>query len=329
MNNISLSFACGTYDRLVPLALGQARCPGLSLNFIDIPHPREVFDRMVGNHEFDASELSSSEYITRHAAGDRSFIAIPVFPSRTFRHCCIYINTKTISQPSDLSGKRIGVPLYTMTAAVWIRGILQHEYNVDLSSIEWIEGDIEKPGAYGKPSSLPPLVKLKVTKNTTSKSLNQILEDGEIDAIISPDKPSSMKTATHIRRLFPNFKQVEMDYFKKTGIFPIMHLVVLRRDYYKQHRFAAASLYSGLCESKALARKGLLYTGTLRYMLPWLLADLEEMEEVFDGDCWPYGVEKNRKTLETLIQYLFEQAMIGETVPVDELFAPLTNVSLS
>lgn len=322
MDKVQLSFASGLYDRMVSLALGQVKCPGISLNFIEVAHPREIFDRMGGNHEFDASELSSSEYITRYAAGDKSFVAIPAFPSRAFRHSCIYINTNSVQQPCDLNGKRIGVPLYTMTAAVWIRGLLQHEYDVDLESLQWVEGDVERPGTYGQPASLRPVKEHNIVQNTGSKSLNQMLEDGEIDAILSPDKPSCMSKATHVQRLFPNYKQVEMDYFRRTGIFPIMHLVVLRREYYEEHRFTAASLYSALCESKAQAQKGLLYTGTLRYMLPWLLADLEEVDEVFGGDCWPYGIEGNRKTLETLIKYLYEQGMIKQIVKVDELFAP-------
>lgn len=325
MESIPLTFASGLYDRMVPLARGQVRCPGIALNFIDIPHPREIFDRMMGTGEFDASELSSSEYISNYAAGDRSLVALPVFPSRAFRHSCIYVNTKTIRQPSDLSGKRVGIPLYTMTAAVWIRGLLQHEYGVDIDSIAWIEGDVEKPGIYGSPSAMPPVKKLNIERNTSSKSLSQMLEDGELDAIVSPDRPSSMARSAHLQRLFPDFKQVEIAYFKKTGLFPIMHVVVIQRDYYERYRFAATSLFRALCQSKDIARKGLMYTGTLRYMVPWLLADVEEMEDVFKGDCWPYGLEPNRKTLETLVQYLAEQGMIQQVLKVDDLFVPLKN----
>lgn len=136
MNAIPLTFAAGLYDRMVPLATGRALCPGLKLNFLDFLSPREIFDRMTGRHEFDASELSLSEHITRLASGDTSFVALPVFPSRAFRHSCIFINTNSVQDARDLSGKKIGVPLYTMTAAVWIRGILQHEYHVDLDGIE-------------------------------------------------------------------------------------------------------------------------------------------------------------------------------------------------
>ena len=321
MDNTPLSFACGLYDRMVPLAMGHVKARGLAVDFIDVQHSREVFDRMGGNLEFDASEFSSAEFITRYSTGDRSLVAIPAFPSKTFRHSFIFVNTNSVTKPTDLNGKKIGVPLYTMTAAVWIRGLLQHEYQVDLSNITWIEGDVEKPGAYGKPSA-PPLVtsKTNIVKNITGKSLSEMLTDGDLDAIIGPDVPSSLTHTSHVRRLFPNFKEVEMQYFRKTGVFPIMHLVVLRSDYYQSQRYAAASLYHALVESKNAAIMGLRHTATLKYMLPWLPEHLEEIDEVFGRDCWKYGLEENRKTIEVLVQYLKEQDMITELIKIEELF---------
>jgi 4,5-dihydroxyphthalate decarboxylase len=323
MPHLTSNFATALYDRMVPLAMGEVQPAGLSVNFIEIHHPRDVFDRMVANRGFDASELSSSEYITRYVSGDRSFVAIPVFPSRVFRHGFIAINTNKVQKPSDLNGKRIGVQLYTMTAAVWIRGLLQHEYGVDLSTIEWVEGKMEGPGSHGKPLSLPPLKPVKITTNTKPKSLSQLLEDRDIDAILGADLPECLGRAPHIRRLFPDFKQVEMEYYKRTGIFPIMHLVALRREFYEQNRFVASSLYNALNESKELARKRMSSLGALRYMLPWLPTELDEIKEVFGEDCWPYGVEANRKTLEALVEFLWEQSMIEKKVPIEELFAPV------
>ena len=323
MPKIPVTFASGLYDRLVPLATQEVQVPGVSLNFIEIEHPRELFDRMAGGLEFDASEFSSAEYITRQAAGDRSFIAIPVFPSRSFRHSFIFINTRTISQPGDLRGKRIGVPLYTMTAAIWIRGLLMHEYGVDLSTITWIQGNINKPGIYGQPSTLPLVRPVDLEPNKAPKSLSQLLADGEIDAIIGPELPHCLGKAPHVRRLFPDYRSVEKEYYLKTGIFPIMHLVVLRRELWQQHKFIATSLFQALQESKMLAAKRMKYTGTLRYMLPWLADDLEEINETFGDDCWPYGLEANRKTLGTLVQYLFEQGLIDHSPTVEELFAPM------
>jgi 4,5-dihydroxyphthalate decarboxylase len=328
MAPIKCNFASALYDRMVPLAVGEVQPAGLDVNFIDVHHPRDIFDRMIANQEFDASELSSSEYITRHVAGDSSFVALPVFPSRVFRHGFIVVNKDRIKEPKDLNGKRVGVQLYTMTAAVWIRGLLQHEYGVDLSSIEWVEGKMEGPGSHGKPSALKPLNPIKITQNTNpTKSLSDLLESGDIDATLGADIPACLGKAAHIDRLFPDFKSVEMDYYRRTGIFPIMHLVAMRREYYEQNRFAASALFQGLNDSKELARKRMESTGALRYMLPWLPRELDEIREVFGEDCWPYGVEENRKTLEALVQYLYDQAMIERLVPIEELFAPVRKIN--
>ena len=324
MAPIPMTFASGLYDRMVPLASGEVKPKGIDLNFLEITHPRDIFDRMVGQQEFDSSELSASEYITRYVAGDRTFIALPVFPSRAFRHSFIAVNTNTVKKPSDLNGKRVGVQLYTMTAAVWQRGHLQHEYGVDLDSIEWVEGKMEGPGSHGKPSALAPLKPVKISRNTTAKSLSQLLEDGEIDATIGADPPECLGRVSHVQRLFPDFRSEEKAYYKKTGVFPVMHLVAIRREFYEKNKFVASSLFEALNQSKEIARKRMEFTGALRYMLPWIAADLDEIRDTFGEDCWPYGIEKNRKTFESLIQYLHEQSMIERTVTVDELFAPVT-----
>ncbi|KAI5461869.1 hypothetical protein BGZ63DRAFT_356198 [Mariannaea sp. PMI_226] len=328
MAPLTVNFACALYDRMIPLAVGEIQPPGLNVNFIDVQHPRDIFDRMVANREFDASELSASEYITRYVAGDRSFVAIPVFASRVFRHSFICINTNLVKEPKDLNGNRIGVQLYTMTAAVWIRGVLQHEYGIDLSSIEWVEGKMEGPGSHGKPSSLPPRGPVNITRNIDpTKSLSDLLESGEVAATIGADIPECLGRAPHVRRLFPNFKEVESDYYKRTGVFPIMHLVAIRREFYEANRFVASSLFNALNDSKELARKRMESLGALRYMLPWLGRDLDEIKETFGDDCWPYGLEENKKTLEALVQFLYEQNMIEKTVPINELFAPVRKIN--
>ncbi|KAL2016669.1 hypothetical protein VTK56DRAFT_3213 [Thermocarpiscus australiensis] len=328
MAPITLNFGATLYDRMVPLATGEVRAAGLNVNFCEIQHPRDIFDRMVANREFDASELSASEYITRYVAGDRTFIALPVFASRAFRHSYICINTNLVKSPQDLNGKRIGVQLYTMTAAVWIRGVLQHELGVDLSTVEWVEGKMEGPGSHGKPGSLPPLGPVRITRNEDpTRSLSDLLADGDVAATIGADVPACLGRMAHVRRLFPDFKAVEADYYRRTGIFPVMHLVAMRREYYEANRFAASALFNALEESKEVARKRMESLGALRYMLPWLGRDLEEIRETFGEDCWPYGVEENRKTLEALVQYLYEQNMIERTVPIEELFAPVRRIN--
>ena len=319
---VPVSFACGLYDRMQSLYTGEVKPEGIDLNFIVHNHPRDVFDRMMGGHEFDASEMSMSEYICRYAAGERDFVAIPVFPSRAFRHSFVAVNDRTVKKPTDLNGKKIGVQLYTMTAAVWIRGVLQQQ-GVDLSSIEWIEGDMEQPGRYGKPTTLPLVKPVSISSNTSGKSLSQLLEDGEIDATIGADLPPCFGTAPHVKRLFPNFKEEEKIYYRDYGIFPIMHTLVIKRELYEKHPFIATSLFNALNDSKGIAYRRMRSTNALRYMLPWLPSELDEIDEVFQGDPWPYGVEPNRNTLQALVDYLFDQSMIEKPVSVDELFVPV------
>lgn len=167
-----MTFACGLYDRMLALYAGGVQPDGIDLNFIPVDNPRDLFDRMGGGLEFDAAEMSSSEYITRFASGSCPFVALPVFPSRVFRHGFIAVDTRVIRKPTDLAGKRIGVQLYTMTAAIWIRGLLQHDYDVDLSTIEWVEGAIDRPSSHGKPTILPPLKPVSITVNQSGKSLS-------------------------------------------------------------------------------------------------------------------------------------------------------------
>jgi 4,5-dihydroxyphthalate decarboxylase len=324
MSDLSLTFACGLYDRMVALYTGEVRPAGIDLNFIVIDSPRQIFDRMTGGLEFDASELSSSEFIARMAAGKCPFVAIPVFASRVFRHGHITVNRKAkIRKAKDLEGKRVGVPLYTQTAAVFIRGLLQHEYGVNLAKIHWVQGALNTPGAHGTPSAMPLVKPIAIEINKTGKSLSALLGEHAIDAIIAADVPESIHHNPDVRRLFPNFHEIEREYYQRTRIFPIMHLIAIRRDVYEKHPFVATSLYDALCKSKQRGLEKMRYAGALRYMLPWLTADLVEIDEVFGGDPWPYGVEANRPTLEALVTYMVEQALIAAPIAIEDLFVPV------
>jgi 4,5-dihydroxyphthalate decarboxylase len=308
---------------MLPLYTGEVRPAGIDLKFLAIDSPREIFDRMAGKMEFDACEMSSSELISRIGAGQCPFVAIPVFPSRVFRHGFICINReKGIKTPKDLEGKRVGVPLYTMTAAIWIRGHLQHEYGVDLSKIHWVQGATNMPGAHGSPTVLPLLKPVSIENNNSDKSLSQLLEAGAIDAIAGAELPAALGTSPKVERLFPNFREVEKEFYRRTRIFPIMHLVVIRRELYEQQPSVAASLYDAFRRSKDSALAKMRYLGALRYMLPWLPADLDEIDATFGGDPWPYGIEPNRPTLEALVTYMVEQSLISRPIPIEELFVP-------
>ena len=323
MANLTLNFACALYDRMQPLYTGEIKPEGVDLNFIPIELPRPIFDRMSGGNEFDVAEYSSSEFIQRFAAKQCPYVAIPVFPSRTFRHSFITINKKSgIKKPKDLEGKRVGVALYTMTAAIFIRGLLQHEYGVNLSKIKWVQGAINTAGSHGDPHVLPLLKKVPIEQVGHDKSLDDLLVEGEIDAVMGTSVPQSIRKNPNIARLIPNYKDVEKEYYLRTKIFPIMHLVAIRKDVYEKHPFVATSLFNAFTQSKDLALKKMKNLRALRYMLPWMTAEVDEIQEVFGNDPWPYGIDPNRPTLEALVTYMHDQAMIAKKMKVEELFAP-------
>jgi 4,5-dihydroxyphthalate decarboxylase len=320
MGNIHLTLACEDYDRTRPLKDGRIKPEGIELNYL-VLSVEEIFWRMMKYEEFDASELSMGAFLTAAAQGRRPFIAIPVFPSRTFRHRCIFINTTSgIERPEDLRGKRMGVPEYSMTAAVWLRGLFQHEYGVPPEEIDWVQAGEEHPGRKDRVDfEMPAGVRMVSRPDTT---LNAMIESGEIDAMMSPRMPTCfLKGSPRVRRLFPNYKQAEMEYFRKTGLFPIMHVMVIRRAIYDAHPWMAQSLYKGFCAAKDLCMKELYDTNVLRVSLPWTSAEYEETRALMTADYWPYGIAPNRANLETLHSYLYEQGLIKQRLNLDELFA--------
>jgi 4,5-dihydroxyphthalate decarboxylase len=319
--NLPITFACGLYDRMLALHTGEVKPEGIDLNFIPIDQPRVIFDRMA-KLEFDVAEMSSSDFFRHSVRGDCPMVAIPVFPSRVFRHGYIAVDRRQVREPKDLAGKRIGVPLYAMTAAIVIRGLLQHDHGVDLSGVTWVEGGINDTKPHGAPSTIPLVRAVKLELFSDSMSLNDRLESGDIAAIISSGLPKSLKTNPNVVRLFPDYHAREKDYYRRTKIFPIMHVVVMRRALYEQHPFIAASLYKAFNEAKAIAHRKMRELGTLRYMLPWMASELEEIEAVFGGDPWPYGIEPNRPSIEALVQYLADQSLIEKPVPIETLFVP-------
>jgi 4,5-dihydroxyphthalate decarboxylase len=320
VSKVSLTFACGLYDRVLALKTGAVQVEGVDLDFINIDSPREIFDRMAARQEFDVSEFSSSEYVSRFSAGQCPFVALPVFPSRTFRHSFIAVNRRFVKTPKDLEGKRIGLPMYTMTASIFIKGLLEHDHGVDLSGITWVEGQINAADRHGNPSTMPLVRPARIEKNTSGKSLSDLLEAGEIQAIIGTGMPKALGRNPDIVRLFPNFREVEKDYYRRTRIFPVMHLVVIRKDVHERHPWLAKNLYKAFDDAKNLALEKMKYIGALRYMLPWLPDDLDEIEDVFGGDPWPYGIAPNRPTLEALVRYLHDQGLISAPIPLEKLF---------
>lgn len=324
MSKLRLTLACWNYDRTRALLEGRVQPDGIDLNYLNIP-VEETFFRMLRHYEFDAAEMSLSSYVMSLFRPDRPFIAIPAFPSRCFRHSCIYVHAASgIQEPKDLIGKRVGVPEYQMTAAVWIRGTLSDDYGVPVNSVAYVTGGEEEPGRPEKlPLDLPP--DIRVERIGPEQTLSSMLARGDIDALYTARMPSSFRSGTGtLRRLFEDSATVEREYFGRTGIFPIMHTVVVRRDVYERDRWVAQSLFKAFCAAQQEGYADLAETAALKTMLPWLTAHVEETRRHMGNDFWPYGIERNRHTLETFLRYSYEQGLARRLLEPDQLFAPET-----
>ncbi len=324
MSKLRLTLACWDYDRTRALADGRVTAEGIDLNFLPL-HVEETFFRMLRNREFDVAEMSLSSYCVSLMRDDPAFVAIPVFPSRFFRHSCIFVSAKSgIREPKDLVGKRFGVPEYQMTAPVWIRGILSDEYGVAPTSMDYFTGGEEEPGRDEKLKlNLPPA--FSVTPIGPTRTLAQMLADGEIDALHTARTPSTFYSRPHdVKRLFPDFVAVEKDYFRRTGIFPIMHVVAIRRSFYEANRWIAQSLFKAFREAQQLTYDNLAVTSAMTTMLPWQVAAVEEARAELGDDWWPYGFDRNRAVLDTFLRYHHEQGLSQRRLAPEELFAPET-----
>ena len=323
---LPITLACGLYDRTFGLRDGSVPVEGVDLNFLPMM-PVETFRRQGRHAEFDASEFSLSTFMVLHARGDRRFVGIPVYPSRRFRHEHIWINTHAgIHSPRDLKGKRVGVQEFVQTAALWIRGFLEHDYGVRTQDIEWYFGGYNEPDPHFKPRielDLPPEVRARVIAG--DQCIDAMLERGELDAVLPAVPSSFLKGSPNVARLFANFRATEEDYFRRTRIFPIMHVVVVKREIYEKHPWVAQSLYKAFVKAKALAILRLTTSPPLHATLPWLTEQLEATRQVMGNDYWSYGLEENRHVLETAAQYALEQGLLAKPIErVDELFAPET-----
>lgn len=312
MSNLELTIACGRYDRTQALIDGRVQPEGVDLTFIPL-RPGETFWRMLNHGEFDASEMSLSSYTILRSEGDTRFIAIPVFPSRVFRHSAVYVRADSrIERPEDLRGRRVGVGDYQMTAAVWVRGFLAHEYGVGPEDMSWVVGN---PIRAIKP---PEGVRLDVLR--TDATLEQMLERGEIDALVSVMIPKGLGTT--IRRLFREPRKVEAAYYAKTGIFPIMHTLVLKTSLYERKPWLAVSFYRAFCRARDLAYAHMYDTDALTVSLPWVIDDVEATRAVFGREIWDYSIAGSRPTLDALVAYLDEQKLSRRRMSVEELFVP-------
>lgn len=321
MSRLPITIATWDYDRVRALTDGRVHVEGCDVNYLTMP-VEECFERAYFHGEFDVAEIGFSPYLIALSRGATPYVAIPVFLSRMFRHSAVYIRTdRGIEGPADLRGKRIGVPEYQMSAVMWFRGYLQDEHNIAAKDIKWVQAGLENPGRRDKfPLNLPPGFPLV---SLGEETLNEMLADGRLDAVMSARRPPCFIDGhPKVRRLFPDYRAAERDYYRKTGIFPIMHAVGVRRDVHDKHPWLASSICKAFTQAKRLADAEFAETTALKIGLPWVSAEYDETRALMGDDYWPYGLnDQNRKTLAAMARYSFEQGLAVRLLSVDEMFA--------
>jgi 4,5-dihydroxyphthalate decarboxylase len=321
---LPLTLACGDYDRTRALRWGLVEVEGIDLNYL-CQQVEETFWRTAHFREFDVSEMSMGSYMIRRAKGIEDLVAIPVFPSRMFRHAYYFVNNAAgISKPQDLKGRPVGCPEYQITAAIWMRGVLEHDYGVAPPDVRWVSGGVYEPGRVEKQQiNLPPGV--VVEPLPAGRTLSEAIATGEVEAMITARAPLTFRDGTNrVGRLFPNFRDVERDYYQRTKIFPIMHTVVIKREVLEAHPWVAMNIYKAFIAAKDEFVRSFEDDSAMRLMLPGMISDLEEAQDLMGKDFWPYGLEPNRHVLETLMDYAQEQGLLERPLVLDELFAKET-----
>lgn len=323
MQKLPLSIAIGNYDRVRPLMDGAVQIDGVDPVIMNL-EPEEIFFRAFRNVEFDVCELSLSSFSVKTSKNENPYVGVPVFPSRMFRHPALYKRTdRGIDTPADLKGKRIGLPEYQLTACVWGRIILE-DYGVKPSDVTWVRGGIEEPGRIEKISlNLPADVKLEDAP--ADRSLSQMLELGEIDAMLTPRAPSCfMRRDPNVGWLFPDPAAAGREYYQRTKIFPIMHVLGVRRELVEQHSWLPVALLKAFTEAKDIALEWLFDTAAQKVSLPFLEETARAMTDMMGHDLWPYGFEENRHVLDTFLHHHHAQGLSARRLQPEDLFHPAT-----
>lgn len=328
MSKVQLSIAMGDYDRTRALFDGRVQIDGVDPVYM-LLSPEEMFFRAMRSQDFDVTELSLSSYLVKHSKGECPYVAIPVFLSRAFRHTSIYVRKDRIKRPEDLKGKRVGLPEYQLTANVWARSILQDDYGVRPEDITWVRGGIETPGR-------PEKIKLELPANVhvepapDGTTISELLDRGEIDGFIGPRPPSRQALKNpDIGWLFDDPTAVAKDYYRRTGVFPIMHVVGIRKELAECHAWLPGALLKAFTQSKAAALELLADTSATKVTLPFVEEQLKAARQTMGEDYWSYGVAAARKTLETFVRHHHSQGLSARLVSVDEIFHPSTYETFS
>ena len=319
MSNLNLSIAVGDYDHVRDLMSGRVRAEGIDITPIHVP-VEEMFFRFTKFQEWDVSEMSFAKAISLVSHSDPWLVLVPVFPSRAFRHSSIYVRKdRHIQTPADLAGKKIGVPEWAQTAAIYSRGMLAHEYGVDLNSIDWHQAGVNDAGRREKVAlQLPPGLRYTPMPHT---SLSEMLLNGTLDAALSARPPGAFVNHPElVERLIPNYREVEMAYWQKTQIFPIMHVMAIKREVYEKNRWIATNLLKGFEEAKTRSLHRAADITASSYPLPWVADYAAQSQAIMGDDFWPYGIEGNRSTLEAFSQYAWEQGITTRHLKLEDIF---------
>lgn len=323
MSKLNLSVAMGDYDRTRALLDGNVQIDGVDPVYMTLS-PEEIFFRAFRNTEFDISELSFSSYLVKASKDESPYIAVPIFLSRAFRHTSIYVRKDRIKRPEDLKGCRIGVPEYQLTAIVWARAVLQDDYGVRPEDVTWVRGGIDEPGRPEKIKlQLPPDVRMESAPE--GDTISAMLDRGDIDGFIAPRPPGGAAAKnSNVGWLFDDPTAVAKDYYKRTGVFPIMHVVGIRRELAAQHPWLPGAVLKAFEQSKAAALDKLSDTSATKVTLPFVEEQLKAARQTMGEDYWSYGVAQNRKTLETFVRHHHSQGLSARLMSVDEIFHPAT-----
>jgi 4,5-dihydroxyphthalate decarboxylase len=321
MTDIPITIASGDYDRTRALKDGSVRVEGCAVTYANV-EPNELFKRNLRNQEFDVSEMSFSTYIVQREQGTAATTAIPVFLSRAFRHSAIFVRTdRGIRTPADLRGKRVGTPEYFTTMLVWMRGLLSDEFDVRPSDLTWCIGGQEQP--VKEPAKVALMPGIDIATIPADTTLSAMLADGKIDALFAARPPSCFGRAPNVARLFPDYRTAEQAYYKKTGIYPLMHAVGIRNNLVQQYPGLSMALHEAFLKAKQRALADLERLAAFAITLPWVEAEYRATQAVLGPDIWPYGVSENQKTIDTLCRYLHEQGFTKRAMTTDELFAAM------
>ncbi|MCC6887868.1 MAG: 4,5-dihydroxyphthalate decarboxylase [Hyphomicrobiales bacterium] len=321
MSKVPLTIAVSHYDHVADVLSGRVPVQGIDLNVLDLPL-HDIFYRFVQYKEFDVAEISMAKYVSMISQGDDALIALPIFPSRVLRHSAIYVRSDgPVKTPTDLNGRRIGVPEWAQTAGVYARGLLVDEFKIDIASIDWVQAGQDQPGRHEKvPLKLPPGVSVR---SVPDKSLADMLIDGELDAILAAQPPVRyLDGHPNIARMFPDWLSAEQQYAERTKILPIMHTVAMRKEIIERHPWTAVNIFNAFEEAKRRSVERVLYAGMTYVPILWGFEHANRTKKLFGSEYWPYGVEANRPTLQTFLRYAYDQGVCHRLLEVEELFPP-------